>query len=227
MSESTLFLTYKKLEWNDLAWATVLTSYYVLHVVIILRYSTPFGWFCCCLFPPLDTDGWIVVATLILGSMWVQAARKRLWTPSNVAARIVLSLLLIGCGSDLVTGGNERWFTIALNRDLRACGGPGELQAWAERFLAPDHLNPGRDDIQRTELPPPIRTFAQRFRMTGFYQRGEQSWISFQEESAYIGYGVIVGRSDLDPQEFGLCHQRWVVKAGAAWRVLLRKPLIA
>ena len=49
--------------------------------------------------------------------------------------RAILALLLVAFATDTLTGGDYRWFELAMRREMRKCGGPAALQNWAQRVL--------------------------------------------------------------------------------------------
>ena len=197
---------------SDLVGAVALIAVYVCHVSLILGTGSPFGGSLCCLTP---WDGILWLLALAIWSRSMVRAFKRAGPHSRLnAARVIAAVALSACTADKLSGGDYRYFSITLDRRLRVCGGPAGLQTWSQQFLAPDHLSQDRNpDIDLQEMPAAVQQFAKSFRLHEFVPRDDQSYVRFNEESAYLIYGVIVGRTDLDRHAFGsVVNSGWVGK---------------
>ena len=182
---------------RDLILCLIVIVLFVAHIALILGQTCPY-WSICFPFTPLAPFVWPPVAiilavvqlcTVLLGKSPTDPAR---WS------RIVIALLLIAFAADTLTGGDYRWFTIAMRRQLRQCGGAAPLQAWVQATLA----NPARvayfesNGIDRKDLPPQFQSFAADF--GPFYSSGSDgTWIEFQTGGLDAGWGIVVSNTNL------------------------------
>ena len=124
-----------------------------------------------------------------------------------------LGFILLLFAADTATGGDYRWFEIAMRRELQKCGGPTALQESAQVALAdPSQLKRSDRDLG---LPPssPLATFAKGREASYMSSEAGGPFIMIQTGGWDSYWGVMIGRTDLvDPNPMGGVVRRtaWV-----------------
>jgi hypothetical protein len=203
---------------RDIIWAVAVSALFAAHIALILGQACPY-WSICFPCTPIAPYFWPILA--IGQAIWLitRAREERAIRPRRTA-RVVLALILIAFATDTLTGGDYRWFEIAMRREMRKCGGPAPLQGWAQGILtSPQQIAALEDhEIDIKDLPSGIKSFAAEaceFPHTPQYRRLSSGgpWFMFNQGGWDMGWGVIVGKSDLvDPSPINLPygqHRGW------------------
>ena len=148
---------------RDITWAIIVVALFAAHIAFIVGQACPY-WSICFPFTPLAPYLWPIVAIALAIQLIARALFNRAIQPRRLA-RMILALLLIAFATDTLTGGDYRWFEIAMRREMRKCGGPTVLQQWAQNVLtSPQTIasfeERGGGGIDPKALPPELKSFA-------------------------------------------------------------------
>jgi len=203
---------------RDIAWASAISALFVAHIYFIIIKVCPY-WSICFPCTPLAPYAWPLVAIgLAMRLIWL--ATKAQSAPRRRPIRYGLAILLLLFATDTLTGGDYRWFELAMREQLKKCGGPEALQAWALGHLSTAKPPEEYDDkeLDFAEMPTPIRNFASGYHWAtyNFIQQDRDQpfkYISHDGTPSYdtrepaivfddggwdMGWGIVVGKPDLD-----------------------------
>ncbi len=185
----------------DLILGTAVAVLFALHIITILVQVCPY-WSICFPVPSAGVYFWPYVAIALALWLATKAISKPTGRPSRVV-RIVLALLLVAFATDTLTGGDYRWFEIAMRREMQTCGGPAAIQQWAQGVLtSPQQIAIFEDrDVRPSDLPPAIKRFAAKSCQFQHPQyrliRNGGPLFMFDDGGWDMGWGVMVGKRDL------------------------------
>jgi len=202
---------------RDVIWARLIVVLFVAHIGLILLQACPY-WTICFPCTPVAPILWPIVAMGLAAWLIRQAICDEGFRSSR-SARVLLAVMLIAFGADTLTGGDYRWFEIAMRHEMRKCGGPALLQNWVQGELdSPSTVAAFEDHgVNQTDLPPEIQAFAADASEGHIPQYRRLSdggpWFMFDRGGLDMGWGIIVGRSDLiDPSPVNMPygqHRGW------------------
>jgi hypothetical protein len=183
----------------DVTWGIVLVIMAVLHIGMIFSQTSPYVDLCIVIVP-LGRYFWPVVAFSVALCMAGRAANPRFGSFKRI--RLILAALLVLFGIDTLTGGNYRWFELAMRHEMAKVGGPAALQAWGQSSLSSTEKiaafdKDGGGILNPNQVPPALQHW---FGHGGpMYRMSQDGGPAFQFDNGGwdMGWGVIVGRTDL------------------------------
>jgi hypothetical protein len=202
----------------DILSAVVVLALLAGHIALILAQVCPY-WTICFPFTLLAPLLWPVVAiclAIVLACRKALSGAGRHWR----SVRSILAALLVLFATDTLTGGDYRWFEIAMRGEMRKCGGPEAIQRWAQNALSsPQKIASLEDhDVDPQTLPPEIIAFssaAAEWPHVPLYLHvgsGGPSFM-FARGGWDNGWGIIVGKSDMaDPSPVHGPYGGWTKK---------------
>jgi hypothetical protein len=183
----------------DVKWGMVLVVMAILHIVLIFSQTSPYVDICIVLVP-IGQYFWPLVAFAV--AVWTagRAFSPRFGPPKRL--RLIIAVLLALFAIDTITGGNYRWFELAMRYQISKVGGPTALQTWAQNELG----TPAKIAALDQDAGGPLlasrtpRAYQHWFGHFGpMYRQSQGGGPAFQFDNGGwdMGWGVIVGRSDL------------------------------
>jgi hypothetical protein len=175
--------------------AIILCLVFAFHIIFILNNDGPY-WAMCFPVPNAGPYLWPMLAIALALILFLRSR------PGARILRGVLAALLLTFAADTLTGGDYRWFELAMRREMSRCGGIAALQAWAEQALnSPQQLASEDEQADFKTLPPEVQRFALatcKFR-TPWYRTAAKGGPSFMFGNGGwdMGWGVIIGKRDL------------------------------
>jgi hypothetical protein len=209
---------------RDIVWSIVVIMLFVAHIALILGQACPY-WSICFPCTPIAPYLWPVVAivlAIILAFREFFFGSRGSWR----SGRSILAVLLVLFSADTLTGGDYRWFEIAMRREMRKCGGATALQLWAQQVLTsprqiasfeangvtPKDLSPQVKGFAAEACEPPHIPLYRPINSGG-------PWFMFDSGGWDMGWGIILGKSDLvDPSPVNMPygqHRGWIKRLQA------------
>jgi hypothetical protein len=209
---------------RDIVWSIVVVLLFVAHIALILGQVCPY-WSICFPCTPIAPYLWPAVAivlAIILASREFFSGYRGSWR----SGRSILAVLLVLFATDTLTGGDYRWFEIAMRREMQKCGGPTSLQQWAQQSLtSPQQIASFEaNGVTPKDLSSQVQSFAAEaceFPHIPFYRPINTGgpWFMFNQGGWDMGWGIILGKNDLpDPSPVNMPygqHRGWTKRLQA------------
>jgi hypothetical protein len=186
----------------DVKWGIAVLVLLILQIVWILVKACPVVGMC---FPfPACTDLlWPIIATSL--AIWIAAMACGHQPRRRRVFRLLVAGLLAVFSIDSFTGGQLRWFELAMRWQMAKVGGPDALQRWAQGELeTPQQIAALDEDaggpLLASRTPANLKHWYGHFPPMYRLTRGGGPFFQFDNGGWDMGWGVIVGRTDLkDP----------------------------
>ena len=186
---------------RDIVWSFVVVGLFAAHFAEIFGQLGPYWTFCCFFFGvaryslPVIA---IILAVTTMGRHALEGGASKALRRVRLGLAILLSFLAI----DTLTGGDYRWFELAMRYDMARFGGMQSLQSWAQNNL--ETVGPDESwgySLHPMDMPKQVQNFAAQFQEAGYIHvsdgQTEVPTIDLSNGGAELHWGIVLTKRDM------------------------------